>query len=214
MDSAWARRGRGGATGVDLWRDGPGFVVSGPSGSGRSTALATLALGLLARGTPVALVASTRSPLRGLAHLPGVLATVDGTQGDTLAAALVAEAVVLADDAEWLTDTPVGDLLTGRLRRDGASPVVVAGRGDDLATTFRGVTVEARRSGAGLLLCPGQAEGDLLRVRLPRGPAETTPGRGVLVTAGRPTRIQVALPPEPAAAGSRGPETQPMWGYR
>jgi len=34
------------------------------------------------------------------------------------------------------------------------------------------------------------------------------------VTAGRLTRIQVALPPEPGAVGSGGPQAQPMWGYR
>ena len=60
---------------------------------------------------------------------------------------------------------PPASALTGWLRA-GTAPlaVVVAGRADDLATSYRGVAAEVRRSRCGMLLRPGPVDGELLGV--------------------------------------------------
>ena len=70
--------------------------------------------------------------------------------------------------------------------------LVVGGR----AEAFRGLrawqrAVTATRSG--ILLRPGSEDGDVLRVRLPRGSRpRPLPGRGFLVDGGRVEQVQVA----------------------
>jgi S-DNA-T family DNA segregation ATPase FtsK/SpoIIIE len=79
----------------------------------------------------------------------------------------------------------------------------VAGRAEDLATTYRGVAAEARRHRYGVLLRPGPLDGELFGVRLPRIGGAGPPGRGVAIADaswgpqfadGDPVPIQVALP--------------------
>src|SRR5206468_11442870 len=71
----WTLIGVGGddaePVGVDLARDGPGFLLVGPPRSGRSNALVALARGLSNRGVRVVLVGP--SPPRS-----GLLSTMDG----------------------------------------------------------------------------------------------------------------------------------------
>ena len=183
--------------GVDLALDGPAFVVAGPAGSGRSTALATMGRWLLGQGREVAVVAHRRSPLRALAGEPGVLAVVGSADALELDRLLLErpDLVVLADDAETLHDTPVERPLLGMLqgrRRGRGDSCCSPGRRRDLAGQFRGLTVEARRGRTGLLLgALGPVDGDLLGVRAPRADGGVT-GRGLLVVRGRVTPVQVA----------------------
>src|SRR5215218_1202832 len=178
----WALLGAGGDTrgpvGVDLLQTSPGFVVGGPPRSGRSTVLETMARSLTGGGVPVVLVTPRRSPLRELA-VPGVLGVVGG------------------DDAEWLLDTALDDLLgrLARAARDADQAVVAAGTTADLSSQYRGFVVDLRRSRSGLLLSPqSQGDGDLLGVRLPRNMAAGPLGRGLLVVNGAVTPVQAALP--------------------
>jgi len=205
----WTLVGAGGddagPIGVDLAGDGPGFLVAGPRRSGRSTTLITLARGLRSRGMPVVLVAPARSPLESLVDggmdPPAVLGPGDGR---ALSAALAKPpGVVLVDDVTAFTDSAVDQILVDLMRAGGDGHVVVAaGRNDELAATFRGAAAEVRRSRAGLLLCPNWTDGELLGVRLPRGDPETAPGRGVLVSGGRQTPVQVAVATAGPAAES------------
>ena len=89
--------------------DGPAFVVAGPSGSGRSTTLATMGRWLLGQGRRVVVIGHRRSPLQALAGDPGVLAVLGPGDAAELEQQLAAhpDLVVLADDAETLHDTPV-----------------------------------------------------------------------------------------------------------
>ncbi len=197
----WALVGVGGddlaPVGVDLDLDGPAFVVAGPAGSGRSTALATAGRWLLGQGRRLVVVAHRRSPLRtALGGEPGVLAVLG--PGDALELdRLILEhpgLCALADDAETLHDTPVERPLLGLLKADAAagSALLLAGSTAEMAGSFRGLTVEARRGRTGLLLgALGPADGDLLGVRAPRGDGSAT-GRGLLVLRGRATPVQVA----------------------
>jgi S-DNA-T family DNA segregation ATPase FtsK/SpoIIIE len=185
--------------GVDLAGDGPGFLVAGPPRSGRSTALMTLASCLQARGTPVVLVATTR-PARPSGPVDVMPALGPADDSALLALLAAGSTAVLIDDVTTLIDTAVDQALVDLLRSGGNGHVVVAaGRADELATTFRGTTAEVRRSRAGLLLCPTWTDGELLGARLPRGDAETIPGRGVLIGAGRRTPVQVAVADESPA---------------
>ncbi|MGI8681274.1 MAG: hypothetical protein ACR2JO_03890, partial [Mycobacteriales bacterium] len=177
---------------LDLDLLGAAILLAGPPRSGRTSALCTLARGLLAGGVPVAVVTPRRSPLRALTGLRLAVGTSseDARQLRELQAA--AGLVVLADDVEALLDTPVDAALIDLVRADTGTTVLGAGRTDDLACAFRGLGVELRRRRTGVLLCPSPADGELLGVRLPRGVAERTPGRGWLVADGTLTRVQVA----------------------
>ncbi len=200
---SWALVGLGGdelaPVGADLDVDGPAFVIAGPAGSGRSTALATMGRWLLGQGRPAVVVAHRRSPLQRLAGELGVLAALGPGDAAALEQLLVdhPDLVVLADDAETLHDTPVERPLTGLLRADadGGAALLLAGSATEMAGCFRGITVEARRGRTGLLLgALSSVDGDLLGVRLPR--TDTAPvGRGVLVRHGRLTPVQVARTP-------------------
>ncbi len=198
---AWALVGVGGddlaPVGVDLALDGPAFVVAGPAGSGRTTALLTMSRWLLEQGRQVALVAHRRSPLRDLAGVPGVVGCLGPADGDELSALLGRHPglVVVGDDAETLHDTPVERPMLGLLRpdADGDAALLLGGSAADLGGCFRGLTVEARRGRTGLLLGSlAPIDGDLLGVRLPAGGGGAPVGRGVLVVRGHPTPVQVA----------------------
>jgi S-DNA-T family DNA segregation ATPase FtsK/SpoIIIE len=203
----WTLLGAGGddagPVGVDLARDGPGFLLAGPRRSGRSSALVTLACGLRATGTPVVLVAPARSPLGSSAARIGASRVLGPADAQALSAALAQDPVaVLVDDVTRLADTPVDQALVELLRSGGdGHVVVVAGSNDELATTFRGTAAEVRRSRAGLLLCPSWTDGELLGARLPRGDPETVPGRGVLIGCDRQIPVQVAVADADPAAG-------------
>ncbi len=188
--------------GLDLAADGPGALIVGPPGSGRSTALRTAAIQHLSRGGSVAVVAAGCSPVMELAGTTGVLG-VFGADDELLAAVATGPAplLVVVDDAERLLDTAadaaVCRILAEQARADRAATdrpcgVLVAGESDALHSIYRGCTVEVRRSRSGLLLGQsGPLDGDLLGVRLSRG-IRTRAGRGVLVRRGTATPIQLA----------------------
>jgi DNA segregation ATPase FtsK/SpoIIIE, S-DNA-T family len=201
----WALVGVGGdelaPVGPDLLACSPGFVVAGPPRSGRSTVLTTMTRWLTEHGTPVVLLTPRRSPLRNLASLAGVLGVLGADDPPDRIGELVGgleRYVVLADDAELLQDTPLGNELDNVVRqaRDGEHAVVAAGTADVLSSQYRGFVVEIRRSRSGLLLAPTGApnEGDLFGVRLPRGGGGGPVGRGLLILGGTVTPVQAALP--------------------
>ncbi|GAA1503382.1 FtsK/SpoIIIE domain-containing protein [Sphaerisporangium rubeum] len=197
----WALFGAGGDSltplGVDLAGQGPAAVVAGPARSGRSSALMTAARSLLARDTPVVVVAPRRTPLRDLDGTPGVLGVLaaDGDLPSTVGDH--SRYVVIVDDAELISpDTPLGQSLEDTLRtgRDGDHAMILAGTTGDLATAYRGFIAESRKPRTGLLLSiQSPADGDLFNIRLPRGTVGGPPGRGLLITSGTPTPIQAAL---------------------
>ena len=101
--------------------------------------------------------------------------------------------VLLADDAEMLLDSPAEHVLLEVLKHaESGAPraLVIAGATDRMASTYRGITVEARRSRCGLLLSPGSSvDGELLGVRVPKA-TDQRPGRGVLLMNGEVQAIQ------------------------
>jgi S-DNA-T family DNA segregation ATPase FtsK/SpoIIIE len=173
-----------------------GFLVAGPPGSGRSTALCTLAAGLQDAALPFVVVAPRPSPLRERADPARCL--LDAADVAALEALLAqGPRAVLVDDAELVVQSPLAPALERVVRqtRDTGTFVVAAGTTDDLVLGYRGLVVDVRRSRTGLLLSPqGPADGDLLGVRLPlRPPPTAPPGRGLLCVRGQVEPVQVAV---------------------
>ncbi|WP_242903180.1 FtsK/SpoIIIE domain-containing protein [Actinomadura terrae] len=207
----WALVGVGGDTlapvGIDLLNEGPGFAVAGPPRSGRSTTLRTIVHSLLDPAVggglvPVVLITPRRSPLRFLQGRPGVLGVLTTqSEPDDLEKAIGDEHryAVIVDDAELLDETALDDALCDVLRtaRDGDHAVVIGGTTADLARGYRGFLSDTRRSRSGVLLSiESPDDGELFNLRLPRNaPLVGLTGRGLFVTGGRTTQIQVALPP-------------------
>lgn len=182
------------------------FVVVGPYRSGRSTALATVALAARQADTSAKfrLLAPRRSPLRDLDIWERTATTVEGCAEavDGLLEVLAGKDAsaprifVFIDDGGELGDP----LISARLDR-----VVRAGRDGDVkilagveTSAARGIAVpwvrEVRKDGHGLLLQPDlMADGDILGARLPRRVAvPLVPGRGFLVFRGQAALVQVA----------------------
>ncbi|MGW7003162.1 FtsK/SpoIIIE domain-containing protein [Streptomyces sp. NPDC054933] len=186
--------------GVDLAESGPGFVIAGPSKSGRSTTLIAMTRSLTSRGIPVVLITPKRSPLKDLEGEPGVLGVLGSDTSereltDLLSGTHDRHYVVAVDDAELLYDTPLDSALQEIIRTglDGDHAVVVAGTAEALATQYRGFAVEARRSRNGLLLAPTADAGELFGVRLPRATSAGPAGRGILVADGAAMPVQAVI---------------------
>ena len=178
------------------------MLVAGPPRSGRTTLLDLLARQAHAFGLATVIAATSRSPLGATARELG-MPMITPARADAPPVA-GAPTLLLVDDGESFTDSPAGERLASWLRAD-AAPVaaVVAGRIDDLATSYRGLAAEVRRHHCGVLLRPGPVDGELLGVRLPRRHGSGPPGRGVVVgdprwgplfADGEPLPIQVAVP--------------------
>lgn len=214
--SMWALVGIGGDTlrahGPDLATGTPAFVVAGPPGSGRSTALVAMARSLLRAGVGVVAVTPRPSPLRRLAGEGATVLTGPDLDTADLNAALAAaaeRAVVLMDDAELLRDCQAADELRA-LSRGGAGSgraLVIAGDAETICAGFSGWQVELKKARRGLLLAPRSiTEGDLIGLRPPRSllGQPLQPGRGLLhLGDGEPRVIQIPYSAEEAIEGRR-----------
>jgi S-DNA-T family DNA segregation ATPase FtsK/SpoIIIE len=203
--SLWALFAVGGdelqPLGMDLEESGPGFVISGPPKSGRSSTLVAAAMSLLRRETEVILITPRRSPLRELSSESGVLGVLDSESSSDDLEALTDSArgpyVIVVDDAELIYDTPLDEALEEVLRRgmDGGLGVIAAGAVDTLSSQYRGFVVQARRSRNGLLLSPqGTADGEMFNIRLPSNSGGGPTGRGLFVRGGEVVPAQAVLP--------------------
>jgi S-DNA-T family DNA segregation ATPase FtsK/SpoIIIE len=178
---------------------GRSFVIAGPPGSGRSTALLLLARQLSAR--PIAVSCASRSPL---AEHPATIWLPRDDQDhalailDSLSGTSSPPPDVLIDDADLLAEGPLWTRLETLIREgcDGSRVIALSGTPDAIAVAFRGPLVQAKRGKVGLLLCPaGPHDGEVLGIRLPRRDlGDEPPGRGWLARGGRATRLQLADP--------------------
>ncbi|MDB1087109.1 FtsK/SpoIIIE domain-containing protein [Streptomyces sp. ACA25] len=197
----WAMVGVGGdelaAVGVDLAMT-PSFVVGGPPRSGRSTVLLTMALSLLGAGTPLVVAAPRRSPLRGLAGRPGVLALFGEADipREELEEVLQEEAgpvVVVVDDADMLQQTKAEPVLSGIIRTgaEHGRGLLLAGQTERLSAGFSGWFAEMRRNRQGALLSPqAVGDGELIGGKIPRSRLGAgRPGRAFFHAGDGPLRM-------------------------
>lgn len=180
------------------------LLVAGPPRSGRSTTLCSMLIEACRVGTTTVVAAPVRSPLVAEARLHGTRVIDPADTSELGNSPPHTPTLLLVDDSDAFLDCAAGDQLTSWVRASAAPlAVVVTGLSDDLATTYRGIAAEVRRSRCGLLLRPGPLDGELLGVRLRRKPAAGPPGRGLLIgepswgalfDEGEPVPIQVAQP--------------------
>jgi S-DNA-T family DNA segregation ATPase FtsK/SpoIIIE len=168
--------------------DGPGALVCGPPGSGRSTALLTLAASLSHDGRSVLLVAPGHV---GQVPGPGVVLRT-GWDGPL---PLEPDAVLLLDTG-WASVPGLQECAVRHLAAGGtALRVVAAATAAEVAVAFRGLLADLRGLRTGLLLgSRSAADGDALGVRAPPS-AGLPPGRGLLVSRGHARPVQVARDP-------------------
>jgi S-DNA-T family DNA segregation ATPase FtsK/SpoIIIE len=182
-----------------------GVLVVGPTGSGRSTALATLAVGLRAAGRPPVIVARS-GPLAELGRLdPSRHAETPGPARDLMGrtrAGAGPPPVFVLDDLDGLArsdpalDEEVAGWVVAAERGDRAPVVIAAARTDRVASAYRGVLAALRVTASLVVLTPlepGSADvvgSDLAVAVDPAHPRH--PGRGVVVHRGQVTPVQVA----------------------
>jgi S-DNA-T family DNA segregation ATPase FtsK/SpoIIIE len=172
------------------------LVVVGPPRSGRSTVLATLAIGLAGIGLPVAVVGDALDE-RTHAHTVLAVSGRETTERDRLVEARRAHAnlAVVIDDAERLADTAIEAVLLeiARLVDEDGGVVVAATTAHGLESRASLLTTELARARTGVLLNP--AHGSHLLGLSVQTASPLHPGRGWLVTPRGRERVQVAQPP-------------------
>jgi S-DNA-T family DNA segregation ATPase FtsK/SpoIIIE len=186
--------------GFDLESDGPGFLILGPSRSGKSNALTIIASAAAAAGWPLVLLA-TRRPAAPLVDavraLGGRVLALDESPAE-LDAALAVHAqpsLVLVDDADTLGDAPAVVRATHLFKdfRDTGHRIVVVANDDGMMPT-RGLVGEVRRCRSGLLLSPRLQSAAVFDMRLPQSMfTARIPGRGLLIRRGVALPMQVPV---------------------
>ena len=197
-----------GSTSLSAWPFEPrgSFVVTGPSGSGRTSSLASLARSLHRWNPAMALYLLTPGGSSQLAGLPDWAEVATGTDAIvTLATGLRGEldggvrkgpmAVVVerVDDlAGTMAESPLSGLVKAVL--DNECFVVAEGETVFFSSSF-GLPGLLKTSRSGLALQPDGVEGQsVFRTSFPAfNRADQPEGRGFLVQRGRPEMLQVAL---------------------
>jgi DNA segregation ATPase FtsK/SpoIIIE, S-DNA-T family len=201
--------------GVDLFDAGPHLMfICGPPGSGRTTAIATLARVLTWNGIDVVAVAPPQSPLSRMlagddsirvvaaaAVDDGVLREAAGPFGDRRYAVLLddADRITVQPAKQGFNDTPTLLDEIARPAQIGHHALVLAGDATPILSGQRRslakVTNEILMSGTRLLLTPAKrADAKQLGIALePDQYFTRPPGRGYLATTSTPTLIQLAM---------------------
>lgn len=187
--------------GADFTADAPTYMIAGPPGSGRSTALATMAVSLLAGGTRVIAVTPRESPLRSLAaHSDTVVLDEPDPRPEQLTEALHAASgptAVLVDDADLLAVMAQCDPVLKEIAssgRDRGIGLAVAGTAETLSSAGIGWLGQVKRIRRGLLLAPqAHSEGDLLGLRIPLHLLRSRGGNGRALSADPVTGAPVSV---------------------
>jgi len=183
------------------------FVVTGPSGSGRTTSLASMARSLSRWDPAMRLYLVTPRRSSGLAALPCWAEVAAGTDAIvTMASRLQAELqegaqtgtmAVLVERMDDLAGTVAEMPLSGLVKAalDQERLVVAEGESIFFSSSF-GLPGLLKTSRSGLALQPDGVEGQsVFRTSFPAcNRADQPEGRGFLVQRGKPEMLQVALP--------------------
>lgn len=181
------------------------FLITGPPGSGRTTALQTILQSALraAPDSAVYYVGNRRSPLAGLPGLAGVAVDV-GTVvnlatslATSLAAGAVSGKVVLIVEAlSDFVNSPADLALQQLLKLLIADDHFVIAEGESTTlSSGAGLVGLVRAARTGLALQPESYDGTIFRTDFPKTRRADLPtGRAQLVVQGRALLMQVALP--------------------
>lgn len=175
-------------------RTGEHLTIAGPAGSGRTTALLTIARQVRAADPQLPIVAVTSDPEIAQAGVFDAIGTLADLE--PVFEALPTDPrrwLIVVDDADVLDDE-LGVLTELARKPLNHVTLVIAVRSTTARQAFGHWTRFVRGSGIGVILQPDNAiDGELFGVRLPRGerlPAR--PGRGYLVAGGVATDVQLA----------------------
>jgi S-DNA-T family DNA segregation ATPase FtsK/SpoIIIE len=179
---------------VDLRRTG-GLLITGPPGSGRTAALEAFAEHLTAAGASLLRLGrppTTGRPADQPAHDVAWLDPDDQSGAARwLAERTARPCAVIADDVGAPAESAALSALPALGGRTGVT-LLAAGTAGQFAGHYQGPVAQLRRARAGLLLCPGPGDADLLGIRLPRTPLPLRPGYGWLSSGAGVDRVQVA----------------------
>ena len=169
-------------------------LIAGPPRSGRSSALLTIAVTVLAGPQPpvVVVFAPRRSPLR---ELPAPVAVcTDYAELERTLEPCTGRTLLLVDDADTVPDG-LGVLDRFIAKAGPGRHVIAAGRNDGVRRQFGLWTQRVRDGRCGVLLMPDhEMDGDLLGIALPRQHRMAPlPGRGYLVADGAVDGVQLVL---------------------
>jgi DNA segregation ATPase FtsK/SpoIIIE, S-DNA-T family len=196
-----------------------GFVIAGPPGSGRTTALWTIAAAVRRAdpGLPLYLFSSRRSSLSDADLWTAV--SHDAESGIALSAALADKLQAQSSSGQFgVFVENIADFEDSELERDLERLLKLALKSEQffVAESETSTWPQARTFGRplrasrrGLILQPEDGDDDLLRAtfgRIRRG--TFPPGRGYLVSGGRSRKVQVAAPY--SDAGTELPPTERM----
>lgn len=181
---------------IDFVEVGPGFTIAGPPGTGRSTALLSLARSVLAFGASVVAITPRTSPVSSLAADKMQLIDVDDLDATDLKARLsqgptllvIDDAHLLGADAGLLVRQVIDDLQTTKT-------FAFAVAGDIDKFSLHPVALAAKRSGSGILLSPRKLDRDMLSLSaLPSTiVGRQPPGRAFLARRSSGREIQVVM---------------------
>jgi S-DNA-T family DNA segregation ATPase FtsK/SpoIIIE len=213
---------------VDLFAGDGRWLIAGPRRSGRTSMLVNTLVQFMDQSGGISTVgkagvdcdthceivvaAPRRSPLFDVAQSLGIAVILPDGNPEVPAASGRA-LLALIDDSEHFLDTVAGEVLCRLAQTAGerATAILVSGRSDELALTYRGIAADIRRSHTGILLQPSSGDGELFGLRLPRTRPVTLAGRGVLI-AEQPQLADLARGAQTIAVQLALPEVSPCAG--
>lgn len=185
------------------------FVVTGPFGSGRSTAMRTIAHAThhAYPDLPAYLLSARPGDLsdelrwKDAATDPDTSLALATTLAATLTAPGSASLFIVVEDSSGFEGTPAESAIAGLLKAARRNPTTRVLVETDTVTAGSAwqIFTELKTARAGIVLQPEESDGaSIFRVQFPRSTRADFPaGRGFAVTAGRVRRVQVArLSPE------------------
>lgn len=181
------------------------FMVTGPMSSGRTTTVLTIALGLASLERPMRRVrfSARRTPLTGHrvwdveASDPDSVRELAGQLRSALESGGVGEGqlALVIDGISDFTGTGVENELDKLIRLASRTGQFIVGENESGTWSQAFTLGQAFKAGRrGVILQPGEGEADtLFGTQLGRTkPADYPPGRGFLISGGRPRKVQVA----------------------
>jgi S-DNA-T family DNA segregation ATPase FtsK/SpoIIIE len=181
------------------------FLVCGPPGSGRTTALQTMAVALRRWDPVIALhyLGNRRSTVGALDLWTSMARGAEEVASRAMALAAELEvgggpAAVFIENVSDFANGPADLALQGLIRQCLAQDVLVVAEGETttLSSGSAGLVAMTKTSRVGIALAPDSNDGGVLRTNFPPrlNRADFPPGRALFVAGGKTTVIQVGLP--------------------
>lgn len=181
---------------LDPWSRRLGFLVLGPSRSGRSTTASLFARDAAQRNRDVRIFATNSASAYSdmIEKGAATLLNADVQDADSVLPRLEGVLVVV-DDADQFVRTPLGIALADPAQWPKDLRVILVSPVDDVANDLRGLAALLKRDQCGVILRPqAPLDGQVYGQRIDRGLLGGPPGRGILFLDGQQIRVQAVSP--------------------